>query len=524
MAFYALAGLFGHDPWKSGDVIHLAIARDFLEGTALSLPLTGGSTPAAPLYYWSAALTGKLFSGILPLHDAMRLASGLWTALTLLALYHAGREQYGRESAAATSLLLAGSLGFLIRAHEAQPLLTLVAALCIALWAATRLPRKPRTALCWMGIALIMAGLGSDLAGLFLLLFVCLALLFLAWQERRGRMFLCGIAIASLLVLAWLPGRLGDPLLFATGVPHYLRNLGDFLLLLPWFSWPLLPLAGWSLWLRRRQLSAFSPAFLSLWALVFLLLLLPLFFPAAEATAMLLLPPLALLATPGTLALRRGAANAFDWFSSMAFSVFALLLWVGWSAMIFGWPRRLAERAVELEPGFVGRFEFSLFALALLVTLWWLWNLTTLPRSPYRSLVRWTTGLTVVWVLAAFLWLPWIDYGKSYRGLAARLVGEIPVDARGCVLAWRLGRAQRASLIYFERLTLMPLAAHDATAPAACRWLITQGVPRVETVPPAPPGATWQRVWEGQRPGDRRERFRLYQLRRASRPVISNEK
>jgi hypothetical protein len=29
-------------------------------------------------------------------------------------------------------------------------------------------------------------------------------------------------------------------------------------------------------------------------------------------------------------------------------------------------------------------------------------------------------------------------------------------------------------------------------------------------MPPVPVGTEWRRVWEGQRPGDRRERFRLY--------------
>ena len=92
LAFYILAGLFGHDPWKTEDVIHLAVARDFLDpGHGLGLSLAGQPFLAGPLYYWSAALTGKLFGGLLPIHDALRLASGLWTAMTLTAVYYTGR-------------------------------------------------------------------------------------------------------------------------------------------------------------------------------------------------------------------------------------------------------------------------------------------------------------------------------------------------------------------------------------------------------------------------------------------------
>ncbi|MDR1646792.1 MAG: hypothetical protein LBR88_01985, partial [Zoogloeaceae bacterium] len=126
LAFYVLAGLLGHDPWKSEDVIHIAVARDLLDSAhAPGLALAGEPFLSAPLFYWSAAATGVLFRAWLPLHDALRLASGFWMVLTLMALYHAAREQYGQESAAAAPLLLAGSLGLIVCAHEAQPMLVL---------------------------------------------------------------------------------------------------------------------------------------------------------------------------------------------------------------------------------------------------------------------------------------------------------------------------------------------------------------------------------------------------------------
>lgn len=515
LAFYILAGLFGHDPWKTEDVIHLAVARDFLDpGHGLGLSLAGQPFLAGPLYYWSAALTGKLFGWLLPIHDALRLASGLWTALTLTAVYYTGRELYGQDSAAASPLLLAGSFGLLVRAHEAQPMLLLLAAVSLLLLAASLLTRKPGAAALLAMASLALAGLGCGLAGLLPMLVLFLPVALLQAQPRLsllplglslvgGSLLLlgCGLVLAKLAPLwldAWL---LREWTLFATP-PRYLSDLYGLLGMLPWFSWPLLPLAGWSLWQQRRQWR--TPAILlPLTLLLALLLLLPLTLSAKETTAILLLPPLALLATPGVLSLRRGAANAFDWFSGMAFSVFAILLWVGWSAMIFGWPERLARRAVELEPGFQGRFDPFFFGLALLVSLWWIWTLPGLPRSPYRSLIRWTAGLATAWLLTVSLWLPWIDYGKSYRKLAATLAAQMP-DRKGCIAELNLGDAQRASFAYFERLRFTPL---DGDGHTHCRWLLVQGHSRTEL---NPPGRGWQRVWEGNRPGDRKERFRLY--------------
>lgn len=518
LAFYILAGLFGHDPWKTEDAIHLAVARDFLDPEhSLGLSLAGQPFLAAPLYYWSAALTGRLFDWLLPLHDALRLASGLWTALTLMAVYYTSRELNQQDNAAAAPLLLAGSLGLIVRAHEAQPMLVVLAAASLTALAYSLLPRKPWATIPLLALALAMAGLGYGLAGLLPLLGTLIIPLVLYRLSPRTLLPLgLGVLSAGLILLAlglllastaplWLDAWLDKEWLSLSQPPRYFEDLRTFLSMLPWFSWPLLPLAGWSLWLRRRNWQQ-PETLLPLGMLLLSLLLLPLTLSAKETSAILLLPPLALLATPGALALRRGAANAFDWFSGMAFSVFALLLWIGWGAMVFGWPERLARRAVVLEPGFVGRFDPFFFALALGVSLWWIWLLFSMPRSPYRCLTRWSAGLATVWLLAVSLWLPWIDYGKSYRQLAATLAEQLP-DQPGCIAELQLGDAQRASFAYFERLRFTPMTRTEQTH---CRWLLVQGNSRSEL---SPPGKGWQQVWEGNRPGDRKERFRLYHRR-----------
>ena len=524
LAIYVFSGLFGHDPWKTEDVIHLAAARDFFDfGYSAAHLSAGRAFLAAPLYYWSAALTGFVLGGILPLHDALRLASGLWTALSLAALYYAGREWYGKASAAAAPILLIGSFGLIVPVHEAQPMLTLLAAESLTLLALALLPRKNRATLILLAFALFVAALGAGISGLLIVLASCL--LPFGMRYRPGTDILRPLAAGILLGAAmtgaalvllhhaapeWLEAWLLREWQVLAGSWRYGDDLLEYAALLPWFSWPLWPLAAWTLWKNRRVWQSLETLrqnvqlLLPLAAFFLLLFLLPVCLVARESAAMLFLPPLTLLATPGALTLRRGAANAFDWFSGMVFCVFALLLWVGWSAMVFGYPARLAQRAVELNPGFVGHFNFWLFILAAAVTLWWLRLLLRLPRSPWRCLVRWSAGLITLWLLAVSLWLPWIDYGKSYRPLAAALAAQLPEERPACLAGWRLGEAQRASFAYFERLAFMPLSDADKN----CRWLLTQDNPRISSAPPDP--AVWRRVWEGSRPGDRKERFRLY--------------
>ncbi|MCL2524711.1 MAG: glycosyltransferase family 39 protein [Betaproteobacteria bacterium] len=514
LAFYVLAGLFGRDPWKGEDAIHIGTAWHMLHvGNWLTPEIAGRAFHEPPLYYWSAALCGHLFGWLLPAHEALRLASGFWVALALVSLYYAGRELYGRDSAAASPLLLAGCLGLILHAHDAQPVLIGVAAYSGALGAFAVSDRRPRLAALLYGLALAACLLGVGIAATLPLLAI---LPLVAWQSsRRGQALqtlLSGLAIAALLAAPWLlalssqqPARFHAWLateLAPLATPFSLPGAGRFLSMLPWLAFPALPLALWTLW-SRRQLLAASAQWLPLVFLLLTLLMLALAYRPREVPALLLLPPLALLATPGALMLRRGAANAFDWFAMMTFSLFAALVWLAWSAMALGWPQQLAQRLVVLRPGFVGEFDLSDLLVGLAVTLWWIWLIVTAPRSPYRSLTHWTLGFTTLWLLATTLILPWFDYGKSYRPVAEAVAAALP-KGHGCLAERGLSDGQRASLAYFSHIEP---AAHDSPAGKACDWLLLVGNTQAERTPPA---GNWKLVWQGIRPGDRKEKFLLF--------------
>jgi len=514
LAFYVLAGLFGRDPWKGEDAVHIGTAWHMLHyGDWLSPDLAGRAFHEPPLYYWSAALTGKIFGWLLPLHEAMRIASGIWVTLALMGLYYASRELYGDDSAAASPMLLAGCAGLIFHAHDAQPMLIALAAYSGGLGALAAIGRKPRLTGIFYGLALAACLLGTGIAPTLPLL----ALAPVAWwlspdRPKALHTLLIGLGIAAVLILPWPmlllslePARFHGWLateLAPLNTPFSLSGLGRFIGMMPWFAFPAMPLAAWTLWLRRRQLTA-PQVLLPLAFLGITLLLLAWAYRPREIPSLLLLPTLALLATPGALALRRGAASAFDWFAMTTFSLFALVVWIGWSAGVLGWPAKLAERTQILRPGFVGELNIVAVALALAASAWWLWLIVTAPRSPYRSLTHWTFGFTMLWLLATSLVLPWFDYGKTYRPVAQAIAQALPAD-HGCLAERGLSDTQLASLSYFVEIEPV---AEDSKAGQACNWLLVVGDTRREL---APPSSRWNKVWEGNRPGDRREKFRLY--------------
>lgn len=519
LVLYICTGLVGHDPWRNDDAVTIGIVHDLVSnGNWLTPSLAGRPYPDAPLYYWVAASGSQLLSWLLPLHEATRLASGVFTLLALGFIFLAARELHGREQAPAAPLLLAGSIGFLFHAHEAQPMLATLTAHTAAYWGLTQLDRRPLRGASWFGSALGLGFLANGLAAMLPLLPVAA---FVVWRsdhcQRSALLLLGSLLFACALAGGWLAALFAtSPEYLAAFLQGELTQLGAngqpllavqrLLLMLPWYAWPASPLACWALWAKRRQWATTSLA-LPMFAFVVSLLMVGIAIGARSGPALLLLPPLVLLAVPGVASLRRGAANAFDWFGMITFSLLALLAWIGWCAMVFGWPERLARQAVRLEPGFVGHFSILCASVALLATLVWCWLIVTSPRSPMRGIMHWMSGLTLFWLLIVTLWMPWIDYGKTYRQVSASLAKALP-ENRHCIAGANLADSIIASLDYFDGIRTIP--ANSATA-RKCDWLLIHGAPRDGRSPAA---SGWRKVWDGGRPAERRDSDRLHLYRR----------
>jgi 4-amino-4-deoxy-L-arabinose transferase-like glycosyltransferase len=225
--------------------------------------------------------------------------------------------------------------------------------------------------------------------------------------------------------------------------------------------------------------------------------------PPGELPLLPLLLPLALLGAQVLKDLRRGAANSLAWFGAMTFSLLGVLIWVGYLALQTGFPPRVAANAVRLEPGFVSQFTWLPLILGIVLTLAWIALIFRSERSTQRSVTFWAAGLALFWALAILLWLPWIDYGKSYRHLAQALQASLPKHA-DCIASRGLGEAQRAAFDYHAGIVTQRSEIHTGRD---CRVLLVQENARLPAVHPGP---TWKKIWEGNRPGDRTEKYRLY--------------
>ncbi len=522
-------GLVGHDPWKPDDAYSFGVIYSMLQSGDWLIPRIAGEPYMAnpPLFYWTAAMFAKLFAPVLPLHDGARLASGFYSALTLLFVGLSGRRLYGENRGWATAIILIGCLGMLVRAHQMIADMALLSGCAMMLYGFTHTQERMLRAGLWLGTGVGVGFLAKGfIAPLWLLLIA--ALLPALFQNWRTRTHAYSLLLALLFALPWLSIwplllYLRAPELFADWA--WSRNLGNWLTYmqagpgrdslyylknLPWLAWPALPLAAWAVWRERKRLKQRDDLQLPLLSAVVMLVTLSLTPNIKEVFALPVLLPIALLAAASLSMLRRGAANALDWFGLMTFALIAILLWWGWAGLLLDNHAKITLWLKDYQPGFEPVFQPLPVFFAALATLLWLLLVWRVGRSMRRAVLNWASGITLIWILAMTLWLPWLDSGKSYRNMIGSLKQAMPAEYNCVARNAGLGDAQRAMLHYFGNI----ITKRDPDRVCELRLIQGDKVSR-----PLMDTARYEKIWEGSRKGDKNEHYRLYRLIHA-KPVV----
>ncbi|WP_119154477.1 hypothetical protein [Caldimonas tepidiphila] len=513
-AAYVLPGLFGRDPWRNADIAAFGFMQRIATGaTGLLSPAMGGLGAEDGLFpYWLGALFIRLLGGLLDPALAARLPFALLLAgvlmLTWYACYHLARTDaaqpvafafggepapadYARAVADGSVLALIATLGLLQLGHETTPELLQLFGTAMFLYALAASPFRGGKSRVAVLLALpLLAGSGAPAIAQALGavgLIVCLrssytpAQRFVPW-------------VLAAMVLAALLATVVDLWRWQLAAPEARR----FVRLLLWFIWPAWVLAVWTLWRWRHHLLQRHIAVP--WTLAAVAIVSSALSGGSDRALLLALPPLAVLAAFALPTLRRSVASAVDWFSVFFFSVCALAIWVIYLAMQTGVPAKPAANVARLLPGFEPSFSVLALLLAALGTLAWLalvgWRAGRHREALWRSLVLPAGGVALCWLLLMTLWLPALDYARSYRALVERLAAHVPSGA--CVQTRGLSLGQIAALEYHGG---WQVHAGSSAVPEHCPYLMVLG--RAGRVPQ--PGERWTLVGRERRPAERNE-------------------
>lgn len=517
-AAYLLPGLVGRDPWRNADLTAFGQMVAIAEGrTPWWAPVLGG-VPAdtALLTHWLGAAFIALGQGWIDPALAARLPFALLLALTLAltwyTTFHLARTDaaqpvpfafggeaqpvdYARAVADGAVLALMATLGLLQLGHETTPELGQLCAMALYVYALAAAPYRARLSRLAVLAALpLLAGSGAPSMALAVGLGGLAVCALSRYAQVRAFTLWVAVAMSAAAVLAML---LGAWRWRAHGVaPEELAPLARQWL---WFMWPAWPLALWTLWRWRRQLSHrhLSVPLIAVGAALGANIAMS----GSDRALLLGLPGMAVLAAFALPTLRRSAAAAIDWFSMCFFTACAITIWVVYASLQTGVPAKPAANVARLAPGFVSEFSALALALALAGTLAWVWLVrwrTGRHREAlWKSLVLPASGVALCWLLLMTLWLPLLDYARSPRAWVQRVATMVPPGA--CIAGASLPPAAVAALEHFGRWRV------DASASAAqgpCRWMLR--VLKARPLPPTPDDG-WQVVGEALRPTDRDE-------------------
>ncbi|KAB8043802.1 ArnT family glycosyltransferase [Janthinobacterium aquaticum] len=546
---YILPGLIGREPWKNDDASSFGIMWTMAHGGLadwLWPNVAGMSMPdEGPLAFWLGAIAIRLFGWIGGEVFGARMSTiGIFVISALSVWYttfNLGRrsdaqplrlafggqpepDDFGRTLADAAVLIYLGCLGLLQHSHDITAEALYVSLMAYLLYRAVRYVERASLRNATL-LGLAIGGLTLTRgwitpAALIIALLLCSQFLRLPLLRTAGHLALAA-GVGVLLTLVWLvPGELLQPYGHSPlqawmswncrqlAVPD-LQSVQYFFRVGIWFFWPAWPFAIWAVYAWRRQhhvLHIVVPV-----TFVAMLAVLALCHPDPDQAQLLpLLPPLAVMAAFGLLTMKRGAINAIDWFSVLVLTICAAILWLFWFATLSGWPPKLAHNALKLLPGFKPELGLVAFFVAAIATAGWItlvhWRISRQPAVLWRAVVLSSGGLILLWVLIMTLFLPELNYSKSYASVAQQISINLPAG-NGCINT-NVGAAQRASFAYYGHL---PFAGVEKQG---CDLLLLQDNVKVRDSRESLPehtGTDWVKLWEGRRITDDAERFRLYQ-------------
>lgn len=535
-ATYVLAGLVGRDPWREIDMAAFGFMQAMASGaSAWTQPLIDGMQPEVPglLQYWLGAWALKLLPSAMPADVVVRLPFVLllglalwctWRAVFSLArtpgaqpvMFAFGGEasptDYARAMADGGLLALMACLGLAQLSHETSHTLVQLSALCVVFFAAASMWWQPKLS----AVAALLGLLGMALAGapsMAMLLGLGAIAMALCTQtpkltQRYSWAAWWALSMSVAAAAAWLLGlweyRLINPWLQGKDWQSMAR-------LLVWFSWPAWLLALWALWRWRWQLQQprRNPHLVwPLWLWV-IAVFCTIFTSDGDRSLVLALPGVAALAAFALPTFKRSLGALIDWLTLFFFTISAITIWVVWISVQTGFPAKPAENVQRLAIGFEPTFALFPFLVAVAATVAWLllvaWRTRRHRAAIWKSLAVPAGGTVLGWVLLMTLWLPMLDFARSYAPHVHAVMKVIPADVP-CVNTLGFGPALTTALRFHSNKQVI----HGLQA-QRCDWLIA--TPAAWSAQDSATSAQWRLVDTVTRPTDRRDH--LLVLRRA---------
>ncbi len=493
---YVLAGFLGREPWKSVDIASFGQMRELALGQSDWIsPNFLASMPEmmALVPYWLGAgfiQLNALVGAPLAMDVAVRVPFALLLALALASTWYAtyylarlpqaqpvpfafGGEadpiNYARSLADGSLLAMLAMLGLAQLSHETTPTLSQLAFSALLFYAVAASSLRHIAP----GIALLLSSLGLALSGAPAFgLALCLAAAWVRGMQGDAKALMWASAMAACgFIAAALAHSLGQWQAQIGSWPASARDWWTLGKLWVWFTWPAWPLALVALWRWRRWWRSLHIAWPA--AVLAVMVVATIVRPGADRTLLLAVPAFACLAAMALPTLHRSVSALVDWFTILFFAGCGLVIWVIYLSMHTNIPAKPAANVRRLLPGFEPSFSVIALTAASVATLGWIavivWRTGRHRSALWKSLVIPASGAVTCWILLTTLWMPILDYARSYAPMIARV--QLHIGHASCVHGAGLNQAQATALQFHGRYAVIPMTTKQPPV-QRCDWMI----------------------------------------------------
>ncbi|PHM39884.1 dolichyl-phosphate-mannose-protein mannosyltransferase family protein [Xenorhabdus mauleonii] len=534
MLFYLLPGIYGHTPWKQDENYSFGIIQTMYETGNWLVPINAGQPfmEKPPLYYWTATTFIHLLSPWLPMHDAARTASLLFSIINFSFFILLVRRVFDVKNFTDHRIWIAFALyasapGLVRHSHDMFTDTALVAGTVIGLYGLMGLIKNEKTgySCLWLtvGTATTLLAKGVFIPGL---LWICLILAPVFLKSCRTKQYwlntiLSGI-IALVLILPWPVMLLMEhPDLFKTW--FWDNNIGRFLgfsvedlgarsnlTIIPeavlFFALPSGILA--LIFILKHPIKSLLDEHYFLCA-AFAVLGVVILQISASGRALYLLPfiaPMAILGTEVFIKLPEKIHKYSNIFSSILWSFLLIFLWCSYFLSLSSDYKHWLEPLGRWLPmSYQMHFSAVAFSLAVLITAVWIMKRRIISQSPaLRAAQNWVLGIATVWGVIFTLFVGWIDYAKGYQDVFIDLKQKISgiYQKNQCMASYNVGESESPMLYYYAHILLHK--QNQFETPEKCEWLMVLS----EEIEPAPEDMSL--FWHGHRPDQNRENLVVY--------------
>ncbi len=522
IGFWLLSGIVGREPWKP-EPVYLGILQNLLDQIASGgrewwTPTVAGVSQDNEiiLIHWLNAPVVLLANMLLPLHEAVRVSSVIWTALGIAAISLAARRWSGGHISFLAAIISIGCIGLYDRAHSYVPDIAVFAAMAFAVYGAAELATSARRATALLTAGIVVAFAARSALGFVVVALpvglLCFAPVFSMHRVALTRALVFATVICGFWIIAF---ALRD----ATGFDAWVdadfglkledrEHFGptSYLGTLLWFAWPAWPIAVWLITLRARgfgggwqrgEVVAPVVFFVSGFVVISLLT------EPRDIHALYLLPPLVVLAAFGVDTLKRTWYALIDWFGILVLGLTAIVAVVIASAIYYGWPPMMSQWLAAYVPGFTGTLPWLGYGVAMLAFVIWIALIQPAHQHARRALINWAGCVTFLWIVAQALLVAPHNHTISYRSVFGEMSKAWPKS--GCVNSIELSTSQAAMLSYYTSRLTEPV---ESASDAQCGFVLLQ---RYRGEPIGLPDREYTLRFRGNRPGDNAEAFELYE-------------